>query len=43
MLREINSFNKDISKGIFIDDRGNVYKEIKYSKSNRIISSKTLY
>ena len=35
MLREVNSFNKDISNGIYIDDKGNVYKEIKYSKSNR--------
>ena len=35
MLREINDFKKEISKGIFIDDKGNVYKEIKYSKSNR--------
>ena len=35
MLREINDFKKEVSKGIYIDDKGNVYKEIKYSKSNR--------
>ena len=35
MLREINDFKKEVSNGIYIDDKGNVYKEIKYSKSNR--------
>ena len=35
MLREINDFKKEVSKGIFIDDKGNIYKEIKYSKNVR--------